>query len=147
MYQKAGLIKDEDLLYTLALLAWLPIRFIERYEWRSLTTTEAMAAGVFWKSLGDAMNLSYAPLPSAPPNDGVTPRSAGSWKSGLHFLGELRDWSERYERESMVPHELNHKAAIGTERILLYGLPRCFTGVGRQGLSAVMDDRLREALM
>ncbi|KAK3703535.1 hypothetical protein LTR37_014382 [Vermiconidia calcicola] len=53
-YQKAGVIKDEDLLYTFALLAWLPVKFIEGYEWRQLTLIELQAAGVFWKSLVSA---------------------------------------------------------------------------------------------
>ena len=51
IYQKAGIVKDEDLLYTLALLAWLPVKFIQRFEWRELTDFEMHAAGVFWKSL------------------------------------------------------------------------------------------------
>ncbi|KAK3720661.1 hypothetical protein LTR37_003711 [Vermiconidia calcicola] len=146
-YQKAGVIKDEDLLYTLALLAWLPVKFIERYEWRQLTLIELQAAGVFWKSLGDAMNLSYIGLASAPPDDGLTPRSAGGWRDGLHFLTELCEWSEQYEIENMRPHHLNHKAAAETEPILLYGIPEPLQNLGRQALSAVMDERLRRALM
>ena len=55
IYQKAGIVKDEDLLYTLALLAWLPVKFIQRFEWRDLADFEMHAAGVFWKSL-----VSYA---------------------------------------------------------------------------------------
>lgn len=50
IYQRAGMIKDEDMLYTLALLALLPATFIGQHEWRDLTTVELCAAGVFWKS-------------------------------------------------------------------------------------------------
>ena len=146
-YQKAGLIKNEDLLYTLALLAWLPVKFIVNYEWRSLTAIEICAAGVFWKSLGDAMNLSYVGLKSAPPDDGVTPRSKGGWQNGTHFLEELLEWADQYERDFMEPDPLNHKAATETEPILLYGIPKMFYSCGRQALSAVMDERLRRALM
>lgn len=93
------------------------------------------------------MNLSYAGLPSAPPDDGKTPRSAGTWKDGLHFLFELREWSDEYERTCMRAHEYNHRAAVETESILLYGIPKVFQTLGRQALSAVMDERLRSALM
>ena len=93
------------------------------------------------------MDLSYAALPSAPPDDGVTPRSTRSWRDGIHFLEELRDWSEQYELDFMKPDEYNHKAAIETEPILLYGMPSFLAYYGKQALSAVMDERLRRALM
>ena len=50
VYRKSGTVKDEDLLYTLALLALLPAIFIAKYEWRDLTDIELCAVGVFWKS-------------------------------------------------------------------------------------------------
>ncbi|KAK3703534.1 hypothetical protein LTR37_014381 [Vermiconidia calcicola] len=93
------------------------------------------------------MNLSYVGLASAPSDDGLTPRSAGEWGDGLHFLTELREWSERYESEHMRPDHLNHKAAAETELILLYGIPGPLQKLGRQALRAVMDERLRRALM
>lgn len=146
-YQKAGLVSNEDLLYTLALLAWLPVRFIERFEWRNLTEIELCAAGVFWKSLGDAMNISYAVLARGLPDDPANPRSRGTWRDGLQFLRDLGDWSEQYETKFMIPNAYNHKAAIETECILLYGVPKPLCGLGRLALSAVMDQRLRRALM
>ena len=57
-YQKAGLVSDQDMLYTLALLAWLPIRFVERFEWRQLTDIEVNAIGVFWKSKSGRVMIS-----------------------------------------------------------------------------------------
>ena len=93
------------------------------------------------------MNLSYAGLPSAPPADGVTPRSDGAWKNGVHFLVELRNWADQYERDHMRPDPLNHKAAIDTEPILVYGMPEVLQPLGKQALSAVMDEELRRALM
>ena len=93
------------------------------------------------------MNLSYTGMASAPPDDGVTPRSAGSWSSGVHFLMELREWSDQYERDNMRPHPLNHKAAMDTEPILLHGIPEIFQGISKKALNSVMDDELRRALM
>lgn len=39
-YQKAGKISNEDMIYTLALFALEPARWIKRYEWRELTDLE-----------------------------------------------------------------------------------------------------------
>lgn len=52
------------MLYTLSLFVTEPIRFIDAYEWRSLTELEKCALGTYWKSVGDAMGISYEPLPS-----------------------------------------------------------------------------------
>jgi hypothetical protein len=43
MYQKKGLITNDDLLYTLSLFALEPVRWIERYEWRKMTPMEICA--------------------------------------------------------------------------------------------------------
>jgi len=43
MYQKSGLISNDDLLYTLSLFAVEPERWINRFEWRSLTEMELCA--------------------------------------------------------------------------------------------------------
>lgn len=134
-YQKAGMVKNDDLLYTLALLAWLPVRFIERWEWRELDEAEVYAVGVYWKSIGDAMSISYEPM-----------ELSGPAQDGKEFMEQLRAWSEDYEQRCMRAHPLNAKAARETEAVLLYGISGFFRGWGRQGLSAVMDVRMRDAL-
>lgn len=93
------------------------------------------------------MNLSYVGLPSAPPDDGVTSRSASGWRDGIHFLEELRVWSDQYELDHMVSDEMNHRAAVETEPVLTYGMPKLLGNFSKEVLSAVMDDRLRHALM
>lgn len=42
-YRKSGKILDEDMLYTLALFAQEPLKWIERYEWRQLSVVERCA--------------------------------------------------------------------------------------------------------
>ncbi|KAK4499735.1 hypothetical protein PRZ48_007921 [Zasmidium cellare] len=138
-YQKAGLIKNDDLLHTLALLAWLPVRFIQRWEWRELDEAEIYAVGVYWKSIGDAMSISYEPME----NFG-TP---GPAKDGIEFMEKLRVWSEQYEVDNMKAHPLNAKAVEETEVVLLYGMTGSFRHIGRKALSAAMDERMRNALM
>jgi hypothetical protein len=63
-YRASGRILEDDMLYTLSLFATEPIRFVKLYEWREMTEMEQCAVGTYWKSLGDALGISYAILPS-----------------------------------------------------------------------------------
>ena len=140
-YQKSGRILDDDMLYTLALFALEPVRWINKYEWRQLEDFEVCAIGTYWKSLGDAMSISYEKLKSG------TGGKDGTWRDGLEWLDEIKDWSEAYEKETMVPAETNRKTAEQTTRILLWTIPGSMKGVGRHLVSALMSDRLRTAMM
>lgn len=138
-YQKAGLIKNDDLLHTLALLAWLVVRFVEKWEWRALEEAEIYAVGVYWKSSGDSMSICYDSM-----EEYATP---GPAKDGKEFMHKLRLWSEQYELDHMRAHPLNAKAVQDTESVLLYGMTGLYRALGRRVLSSFMDDRLRNALM
>ena len=136
-YQKSGKILDDDLLYTLALFAGEPARWIDKYEWRKLEDFEKCAIGTFWKAIGDAMGIPFKNL-----------RSGGEgWLDGLQWLDELNEWSAEYEKRFMVPDRNNQKTAEQTVAILLYSLPGFAKGLGRKMVSALMDDRLRTAMM
>ncbi|KAL8838047.1 MAG: hypothetical protein Q9170_002283 [Blastenia crenularia] len=137
LYQKSGAIRDDDLLFTLSLFALEPIRWIERYEWRKLQDFEQCALGVFWKSIGDAMGISYGELSSA----------EMGWSDGLHWLEDVAKWSERYEQEHMLPHKDNNQTANETVAILLWGVPTSLKPYGEAVVSALMDNRLRTAMM
>lgn len=137
LYQKSGAIRDDDMLFTLSLFVSEPIRWIERYEWRKLDTFEQCALGVFWKSIGDAMGISYRNLTSY----------KEGWVDGLHWVEELAEWSEEYEKANMVPHPNNNKTANETVAILLWGVPKPLQPFGTRVVSAIMDDRLRTAMM
>lgn len=139
-YQKSGLILDDDLLYTLALFAGEPVRWIDKYEWRKLEDFERCAIGTFWKAIGDAMCISYGNLRSG--------REGGEgWIDGLQWLNELDEWSAEYEKRFMVPDKNNQKTAEQTVAILLYSIPGFAKREGRRTVSALMDDRLRTAMM
>ena len=140
-YRKSGKILDDDMLYTLALFACEPVRWINKYEWRQLEDFEVCAIGTFWKSVGDAMGISWEKLKSG------TGGKEGTWRDGLEWWEEIRAWSEAYEEEKMVPAECNRKTAEETTRILLWTIPRPLKGAGRHLVSALMDERLRRAMM
>ncbi|KAI1905751.1 hypothetical protein LOZ12_006781 [Ophidiomyces ophidiicola] len=137
MYRKSGKILDDDMMYTLSLFALEPIRWIDRYEWRSLTDLEKCALGTFWKSVGDAMEINYGKLPS----------STTGFKDGLQWLEEIEAWSQAYEIKYMVPHVDNNRVAEETVEILLWTVPRILRPLGRRMVYFLMDDRLRASMM
>lgn len=83
------------------------------------------------------MNISYEPLPSY---------STG-WKDGLHWIEELYAWAQAYEEREMVPNKWNKQTADETVTMLLYGMPKPLWPIGRNLVRALMDDRLRKAMM
>lgn len=135
-YRASGKILEPDMLYTLALFALQPIRFIERFEWRALSDLERCAIGTFWKSAGDALGVSYDALPSGQ-----------GFRDGIQWLEEIENWSLEYEREFMVPDVKNRETANQTTAILVYMLPGWLCPVGLQFVSFMMDERLRRAMM
>ena len=135
-YQKAGKISNDDLLYTLSLFALEPARWVEKYEWRSLTELELCACGTYWKSMGDAMEISYYNL-----------SSKGQWKNGLQWLKEVEEWSKAYELESMVPAPTNKQLADAEFDIICINVPTLLLGICRQVMSVVLGKRLRKAMM
>lgn len=142
-YRTAGTIREDDMLYTLGLFALQPIRFIEKFEWRTLSDMERCAIGTFWKSVGDALGMSYEALPSGKLEEG----KEGRFKDGLHWLEEIAAWSDAYEERYMVPHMKNRQTADQTTTVLVYMLPKCLQHVGLYFVSFMMDDRLRKAML
>ena len=134
-YRSKGLITNDDMLYTLSLFALEPVRWIQRHEWRPLTELEKCALGVFWKSMGDAMDISYDELPSN-----------SKWQDGLEWLEQMDKWSEAYEKKYMVPDDNNYQTAQQTTSILLYTVPKPMKPFAFQSVCALMDDRLRRAM-
>lgn len=136
-YQKSGQLLDDDMLYTLALFAREPARWIDQYEWRKLEDFERCAIGTFWKSVGDAMGIGYEKLNSG--KDG--------WVDGLQWMDEVVEWADEYEKSCMRPHINNKITADQTVAILLWNIPPAMKGFGKHIVSALMDDRLRTAMM
>ena len=135
-YRKSGKIRGSDMLYTLSVFALEPRRWINKYEWRSMSEVEVCACGTYWKAMGDAMEISYEALPS----------SQEGWLDGLHWLKELEEWSLAYEEAQMVPAESNHRLAEAHLNLLFVGLPPQLLQIGKNVVSFVLEPRLRTAL-
>ena len=138
-YRSSGKILDDDMLYTLGLFALQPVRFINWFEWRQLTDLERCAIGTFWKSIGDGLGISYEALPSG--------KTGGGFKDGIHWLEEIGDWSDAYEKRCMVPHIKNRETADQTTTVLVYMIPKPLQHIGLKFVSFMMDDRLRKAML
>lgn len=137
-YQASGKISNDDMIYTLSLFITEPEDWVSRFEWRKLTDLERCAVGVFWKSIGDAMLIDWSSLPG---------HGTEGFKNGLDFVDGLRIWIEAYEKKYMVPHRDNRQTADETTAILLYQLPASMKNFGEKLVCAVMNDRLRIAMM
>jgi hypothetical protein len=60
---------------------------------------------------------------------------------------EIRDWADEYERQSMFPSQTNHELAEVTSALLLYYTPSMLKGLAKRFIIALMDDRLRKAMI
>ena len=136
-YQKAGKITNDDLLYTLSLFALEPARWVDKYEWRSLTDLELCACGTYWKGMGDAMEISFTKLRSC----------KKGWQDGLHWLQEMEEWSQAYEERYMVPAASNKQLADSHFEILCINVPHRFFGPCKKMISVLLGERLRKAMM
>lgn len=136
-YIRQGKISNDDMLYTLSLFMNQPVEWINKYEWRQLTDLEVCAMGVYHKYMGQAMQISFEPLPSA----------KSGWKDGLAFYRELDTWSKEYERVYMVPDVKNYEVAVQTRNLLMSTAPKLVHPLLEKLVSAPLDDRLREAIM
>lgn len=125
------------MLYTLSLFALEPMRWIQTLEWRTVSEMESCAIGVFWKSLGDAMDISWDDLPS----------SSKGWVDGLEWLDELREWSLMYERNNMIASFTNHMVAETTLGYRLQRVPSMLRKPVQNLLVSVLEDRLRLAIV
>ena len=136
LYQKAGKISNEDLLYTLSLFIIQPPRWIEKYEWRPMTDMEICAGSTLWKSIGDAMGIQYKGL-----------LAHSEWADGLDFYRDICDWAEAYTERFMVPAQSNKQTADELVPLLLFFVPGPMKKMAGNLVGVLMDDRLRRAMM
>ena len=87
--------------------------------------------------MGDAMEISFTKLPSF----------AKGWKDGLHWLDEVRTWSDRYEEAHMVPANTNRKLTDSQFDYILPNLPATYKDRCKQLAVALLGDRLRRSVM
>jgi len=118
-------ISNDDYLYTLSLFIIEPGAWMEKYEWRGLTTLERQAYFVFWSEIGRRMGIHNIP----------------------ETLQDLVEWCEEHERVYMLPSPINQTVAGHTTSLLLHHIPPFAKSIGIQAIAALCPQRLREATM
>ncbi|KAI9689636.1 MAG: hypothetical protein M1820_010134 [Bogoriella megaspora] len=136
-YHKAGKILNSDMLYTLSVFALEPVRWINKYEWRTLTDIERCASGTYWKAMGDAMEIDMSVLPSC----------SSGWKDGLQWLEEVETWSLVYEEQHMTSSENNARLANANLDVIFFNLPSSMKIIAKNAVSAIVGERLRRAMI
>jgi hypothetical protein len=135
-YIAAGKITNEDLLYTLSVFVTEPIRFIGLYEWRALNDMEKCAFGVFWKKIGDDMDIKY---------EGYLPRS--QWATGLEFVSDITAWAKAYEVTAFVPSPVSAKPADALIPMMTYWVPGPMKAFAKECVLVLLGDRVRDAFL
>lgn len=70
-----------------------------------------------------------------------------AFQDGLEFFEDVKEWADKYEEDKMVPDKYNHQLAEKTTRILLANAPDALKPYGQNVVTALMDDRLRRAML
>lgn len=116
-------IKNEDFLYVLSVFIYEPVRWINRFGWRPLTSNEQTAMYYFWAAIGERMGIAAIP-PS---------------------YAAFEAFNLAYEREHFVYAASNHVVGEATVQIFLDWYPRWLRPAVRQGIYALLDEPLRLA--
>jgi hypothetical protein len=117
-------IANEDFLYVLSTFVFEPIRWNERFGWRPLVENERLASFFFWRQIAARMAIRDMP---------------GTY-------GELEAYNIEYERSRFRFAESNARVAESARDMFLAWFPGVPTRFGTLAISAVMDERLREAI-
>jgi hypothetical protein len=135
-YRANGKISEDDLLYTLSVFVTEPARFTARYDWRPMNEMEVCASGVFWKSIGDAMQIEYK---------GRLSKAETGWKDGLEFWEDIADWAKKYEVENMKPNDTSTEPARALIPMITYWVPSFMQPFAKECVHTLINDRIREA--
>ncbi|CAF1146825.1 unnamed protein product [Adineta ricciae] len=117
-------ISNDDMLYTLSLFILEPIRWIEKYEWRSLVSIEKEARFVYYKEVGIRMGIKSIPS----------------------TLIELENWANSYEEKNMIYSKDNQICGEATLELMISQFPKCMSRLVRKAHLSFVDERLRSAM-
>lgn len=117
-------IRNEDSLYVLSTFVFEPIRWIERFGYRPMTTKERQAWFNFWRAVGSRMGICNIP------------------KSDVQF----EHFNTVYEAEHFRFSQANREIALRTMDLLLgFYLPPSLVRRGRPAVYALLDPPLLRA--
>lgn len=117
-------IANADFVYVLSTFVFEPIRWIERFGWRSLGDNEKQGIFRFYCELGRRMNIKGIPA----------------------AIEDFEAYNLEYERKNFCYSEANVRVGSATRDLLLgFYLPPGLWPLGNLVVYALLDDPLREA--
>jgi len=117
-------IGNEEMIHTMAMFVLEPQRWIERYEWRSMSELERVAAFIYWKEIGNRMGITNMP----------------------QTLPDLEAWVEKFEETHMIYADSNRVCAETTTNLYLRNVPSLLKNFARLAASSLLEDRVRIAV-
>lgn len=111
-------------------------RSIEKYEWRQLTDVEKCAAGVFYRSMGEAMEIPFNLLPSG---------KAG-FIDGIHFAQELCDFTVEYEKTAVKPTQSTLSISRRLMDLETANYPSILKPVVERVIATRLDEHIRVSM-
>ncbi|MCP2262504.1 hypothetical protein (DUF2236) [Streptoalloteichus tenebrarius] len=116
-------ISDDDMRYVLSTFVYEPVRWLERFGWRSLTGHERLAAYHFYREVGHRMGIRDIP---------------GSYADFERFNVE-------YEREHFRHSESNRHIGQYTVDLFASWFPRPLRPLARRAVVAALDQPVLDA--
>ncbi|MBI1917531.1 MAG: DUF2236 domain-containing protein [Planctomycetes bacterium] len=116
-------IDNADFLYVLSTFVFEPIRWIDRFGWRTLCPQERLGLFFFWREVGRRMGIQDLPA------DGDT----------------FERYNLEYERTHFRPTEAAHRVGTATRDMFASWFPRPLRPLVRPVMHALMDEPLLTA--
>lgn len=116
-------IANDDFLYVLSTFIFEPVRWIDRYGWRTTCRNEKLGYYFFWREVGRRMGITDIP-PS---------------------YDAFEAWSVEYEHRVFRFSETNQKIGAATRDLFASWAPSFLAPAVRQGVYALLDDSLLDA--
>lgn len=116
-------ISNDDMLYVLSAFIFEPIRWHQRYGWRTPSRRENLANYYFWLEVGKLMGIRDIPA---------------SYEA-------FESFNQDYEKQNFVFMPSNQVVANATIEVFLSWYPFFVRSIARQGIYALLDEPLRLA--
>lgn len=116
-------ISQDDMLFTLSLFIFEPLRLIDEFEWRTSTELEKHSRFVLWSHIGQKMGIKHIPK---------TPE-------------ELVDWLKVYKSKSVVFDQSNVSLGEATINLFTKPYPNFLKPFLRKSIIYFLPEDIREA--
>lgn len=124
MHQRFN-ISNEDFLYVLSTFIFVPMDWLDKFGWRTLTENERLAIFLYYREVGKRMNIKNIP----------------------DNINDFKAFHHQYEQANFNYSETNRQIADYTVNLLLgFYLPKWLFWLGRPLVPCFMDDLLLTAM-